>query len=97
MRRVAELAGSAVLGHHSAGTYTDAAALLRQVAETVCGARTAGALHETLAAAWDTDAAGAALIRRALVLCADHELNASTFAVRVVASTGAASWADWPR
>jgi citrate synthase len=28
-------------------------------------------------------------IRRALVLLADHELNASTFAVRVVASTGA--------
>src|SRR5262249_33286899 len=28
-------------------------------------------------------------IRAALVLCADHELNASAFAVRVVASTGA--------
>jgi len=29
------------------------------------------------------------LLRTALVLCADHELNASTFAARVVASTGA--------
>jgi citrate synthase len=29
------------------------------------------------------------MIRRALVLLADHELNASTFAVRVAASTGA--------
>jgi citrate synthase len=28
-------------------------------------------------------------VERALVLCADHELNASTFAARVVASTGA--------
>jgi citrate synthase len=28
-------------------------------------------------------------VHRALVLCADHELNASTFAVRVAASTGA--------
>ncbi len=28
-------------------------------------------------------------MRRALVLCADHELNPSTFAVRVVAATGA--------
>jgi citrate synthase len=31
---------------------------------------------------------GADLVRRALVLLADHELNASTFAVRVAASTG---------
>ncbi|MBE7418767.1 MAG: helix-turn-helix domain-containing protein [Ideonella sp.] len=29
------------------------------------------------------------LLRRALILCADHELNASTFAARVAASTGA--------
>ena len=32
---------------------------------------------------------GAEAIRRALVLLADHELNASTFAARVAASTGA--------
>ncbi|MGH0036292.1 MAG: citrate synthase family protein [Myxococcota bacterium] len=32
---------------------------------------------------------GVAAINRALVLCADHELNASTFAARVAASTGA--------
>jgi citrate synthase len=32
---------------------------------------------------------GADLIRRALVLLADHELNASTFCARVAASTGA--------
>jgi len=30
-----------------------------------------------------------ALLEKALVLCADHELNASTFAARVAASTGA--------
>lgn len=45
-------------------------------------------LHEGLALAWGRpDAVDA--IRRALVLTADHELNASTFAVRVTASTGA--------
>jgi citrate synthase len=33
-------------------------------------------------------------IERALVLCADHELNASTFAARVVASTGADLYAS---
>lgn len=35
------------------------------------------------------DRKAAALVDRALVLCADHELNASTFAARVTASTGA--------
>jgi citrate synthase len=49
----------------------------------------AAPIHEQLAAAGGLDAHGAALLRRALVLLADHELNASTFAVRVVASTGA--------
>lgn len=45
--------------------------------------------HLFLADKWKTDPMGADLIRRALVLLADHELNASAFAVRVVASTGA--------
>ena len=45
-------------------------------------------LHCWLASAWKRPEAADA-IRQALVLCADHELNASTFAVRVVASTGA--------
>ena len=46
-------------------------------------------LHLQAACAWRADAAQAELIRMALVLLADHELNASTFAVRCVASTGA--------
>jgi len=45
-------------------------------------------LHERLARAWGCPEA-AELLRRALVLLADHELNASTFATRVCASTGA--------
>lgn len=47
-------------------------------------------LHEVLASAWDRDDDGQTsdLVRRALVLAADHELNASTFTVRCVASTG---------
>nr|WP_246259311.1 MULTISPECIES: citrate synthase family protein [Chelativorans] len=44
-------------------------------------------VHEALARHWDRVEA-ADLFRRALVLVADHELNASTFAARVVASTG---------
>jgi citrate synthase len=46
-------------------------------------------VHEQLAAAWNVPADKAPLIRAALVLSADHEFNASTFAARVVASTGA--------
>ncbi|MGX9713289.1 citrate synthase family protein [Janthinobacterium lividum] len=46
-------------------------------------------LHQQLANAWNADAEQAELLRATLVLLADHELNASTFAVRCVASTGA--------
>lgn len=46
-------------------------------------------LHLQIAKAWAPDNKHAAdLIRRALVLLADHELNASTFTVRCAASTG---------
>jgi citrate synthase len=46
-------------------------------------------VHEQLAAAWRVRTDHAPLIRAALVLSADHEFNASAFAARVVASTGA--------
>ncbi|WP_332860221.1 citrate synthase family protein [Janthinobacterium svalbardensis] len=46
-------------------------------------------LHLQLARAWQADADQTELLRATLVLLADHELNASTFAVRCVASTGA--------
>jgi len=46
-------------------------------------------VHEQLAAAWTVPADRVPLTRAALVLSADHEFNASTFAARVVASTGA--------
>lgn len=46
-------------------------------------------VHEQLAAAWNVPPEQAPLIRAALVLSADHEFNASAFAARVVASTGA--------
>jgi citrate synthase len=46
-------------------------------------------LHLQIAQAWAADNKHASdLIRRALVLLADHELNASTFTVRCAASTG---------
>lgn len=67
-------------------------ALLRERVRATTGARrpTTRPAHEQLARAWRLDEAGALVLRAALVLCADHELNASSFTVRCVASTGAA-------
>jgi citrate synthase len=73
-------------GHEARG----AGALLRHlVAAAVRAPPVAEPVHLQLARAFGTDAVGAELIRRALVLCADHELNASGFTARCVASTGA--------
>ncbi len=68
-----------------------AAALLRQTTALLAGvAPESRPAHEVIAKAWRPgDAALAELVRTALLLCADHELNASAFAARVVASTGA--------
>jgi citrate synthase len=81
--------GPPIWGRAEDALLTDAARLLRRVAEAVAGSTGPGPIHVMLARAWNIDAARADLVRRALVLCADHELNASTFTVRVVASTGA--------
>ncbi|AJC22301.1 citrate synthase family protein [Pandoraea pulmonicola] len=67
------------------------AALLRLMTACLLGTRPSDApIHEQCARAWGVrDGQGADLIRMALVLCADHELNASSFTARCVASTGA--------
>ena len=67
----------------------EAATLIDVLADAVTGTADGGAIHERLGRAWGCGRAGMDLIRRALVLLADHELNASTFAVRVTVSTGA--------
>jgi len=66
------------------------ARILRLVVATMLNAApSAEPLHLQIAKAWAPDNKPAAdLIRRALVLLADHELNASTFTVRCAASTG---------
>ena len=46
-------------------------------------------VHEQLGTAWRLPPERVGLLRAALVLSADHEFNASAFATRVVASTGA--------
>jgi len=65
-------------------------ALVRRMAAAATGSASHGAaIHVQCAAAWGLDRDGAQCVRKALNLCADHELNASSFTVRCVASTGA--------
>ena len=73
------LAGMARLG----------ARILRWVVATIAKAPPSTApAHSVLATAWAVPAPVDRLIRAALVACADHELNVSTFTVRCVASAG---------
>jgi citrate synthase len=53
--------------------------------ERVAGA---AAIDRVLAQTWRVDAGNADVIRSALILCADHELNVSSFTARCVASAG---------
>jgi len=61
------------------------AATRRQVAEPTIDA--------ALARAWRVSARGVDLLRAAIILCADHELNVSSFTARCVASAGSHPYA----
>jgi citrate synthase len=78
-------------GRHPLALAVEAATLLDVLTDAIAGEVGGGAIHNRLALAWGVGpgGAGADLIRRCLVLVADHELNASAFAARVAASTGA--------
>ncbi|HEX4304134.1 MAG TPA: citrate synthase family protein [Rhizomicrobium sp.] len=72
------------------GRAATGARILRLAAAVMSGTEpSAEPVHKLVARAWAPKHKHAEdLIRRALVLLADHELNASTFAARVAASTG---------
>jgi len=72
------------------GRAATGARILRLVAAAMTGSEpSAEPLHKQIARAWAPRYPHAEdLIRRGLVLLADHELNASTFTVRCAASTG---------
>jgi citrate synthase len=74
-------------GRSAAALRADAVSVFATIAQVICGAGD-GPVHQRLAARWRRPDA-ADVLRRALVLLADHELNASTFAARVAVSTGA--------
>ncbi|MCV6584031.1 MAG: citrate synthase family protein [Marinibacterium sp.] len=78
-----------MLGRTPAEIAQDAGPLLSALANACLGQPLSGPVHARFAQALGLDAVGRDAIRRALVVVSDHELNPSTFAVRVCASTGA--------
>ena len=76
-------------GRSTAILQQEAFALLQLFHNTILDVPSSSApMHERVASAWQKPRASD-VIRRVLVLLADHELNASAFATRVAASTGA--------
>lgn len=76
-------------GRASASLAAEGLDLLPGVCSAAAGYQGRGFCHQTLGRLWQLSPGGIDLLRRALVLLADHELNPSTFAARVAASTGA--------
>jgi citrate synthase len=87
-RRAEEDASAA--GRSERSLRREAAALINELVDAVAGGGPRLYLHQRLARTWKLNDAGAAVLRRALVLCADRGLDAPTLAVRVTAQTGAA-------
>ena len=70
-----------------------AARIVRLLTTMVAGRHAATSIHHALQSAWaPSDPPAAGVIRTALVLCADHELNVSAFTARCAASAGASPW-----
>ena len=77
-----------------AGLARTGARILRLTAAILAGTTPSTLpLHQVLCRAWSVTGPAAELLRATLILCADHELNASAFTVRCVASTGASPYA----
>jgi citrate synthase len=68
--------------------------ILHLLTRTVRLSRTSGpTVDQALAHGWDVKANGVDVLRGALILCADHELNVSSFTARCVASAGSQPYA----
>ena len=68
--------------------------ILQLLTRAATGSRGGGrTIDEVLARAWNLGARNADVIRSALILCADHELNVSSFTARCVASAGSHPYA----
>lgn len=85
--------GHSTLGRLDSALHIEAGQLVAIVSRAFGAHDNAGArplhTHQRLAAGWGLDSHGADLLRRAMVLVADHEITSSAFAARITASTGA--------
>ena len=83
--------GHSTLGRLDSALHIEAGQLVAIVARAFGAHNDAGLpwTHQRLAAGWGLDDRGADLLRRAMVLVADHEITSSAFAARITASTGA--------
>ncbi|MFP3501105.1 citrate/2-methylcitrate synthase [Burkholderia sp. SIMBA_062] len=83
--------GHSTLGRLDSALHVEAGQLVAIVARAFGAHDDAGLpwTHQRLAAGWGLDGRGADLLRRAMVLVADHEITSSAFAARITASTGA--------
>ncbi|RQR43303.1 citrate synthase [Burkholderia sp. Bp9140] len=83
--------GHSTLGRLDSALHTEAGQLVAIVSRAFGAHDDAGLpwIHQRLAAGWGLDDRGADLLRRAMVLVADHEITSSAFAARITASTGA--------
>lgn len=78
-----------ILGRGKGSLAREAATIVGRLSQ-VCGAAHGQApFHERLAHGWGCAVGIGERLRKAMVVMADHDLNASTFAARVAASTGA--------
>lgn len=77
------------LGRSRTALCVEAAGTIAKLAGAFGADQSNELIHLRLARSWSTRNDVADVIRQALVLVADHELNASAFAARVTASTGA--------
>ncbi|MET0350680.1 MAG: citrate synthase family protein [Rhizobacter sp.] len=95
VRAFTELATLTATGHSTRGRVPrvlieEAAALVGRLASAFGAADDPTLpLHERLARGWGQSRAVATLLRRTLVLLADHEVTSSAFSTRITASTGA--------
>jgi len=67
--------------------------LVRLAAHRALASSLAATTDEQLARAWRVKARGVDIVRAALILCADHELNVSAFTARCIASSAANPYA----
>lgn len=95
VRAFTELAALAATGHSTRGRVAkvlleESARLVGRLATSFGAADDAALLlHDRLARGWSQPRAVAGLIRKTLVLLADHEITSSAFSSRITASTGA--------